>query len=450
MMIRFKRYTFLLPVLLVCLVLLGCTPVEVPSGSTEAPTDRVPAEYTVTFLAGNAVIETQTVQEGQCPTAPAVQAEGFQFQYWTDDSGAEVSPDTIPITGDTTYTAFGYPLLTTHAPFLFADGDGALDPDGLLTKDAVQKAFNALAASGAWDFFPKMPAGDIAITSQELAELLYSFFPAETVDSVVFALDPEVTRSQFAVVMCQLLGRLEDGDIVCDATPPTDVDGDTAQLNYLLEASQAHTHDSAGTTWSEYIARFQREPGFFLENGYLYYVNQDGSLLRDGTVGLLSFGADGHYTCGDAELDAIVVEILAQLIAENPDMTRFDLLYQAFLYCRDSFTYLRKEAFSKGQTGWEIECAKTMFTTGRGNCYNYAATFWALARGLGYDARAVSGVVLSDEQPHGWVFIEFDGEDYIFDCEWEMAYRVQHDPPNYDMNMFMIPSSKWSYWRYQW
>ncbi len=448
---RFKKYLFIALALALCLALAGCDGAIESTGSA-GTSQAAQTEYTVTFLVGGTVYDQQTVPQGECPTAETPQAEGLDFLYWADESGAEVSPDSIPVTGDVTYTACGYPQLTTHAPFLFTDSSGALDPDGLMTKDAVQKAFNALAASGAWDYFPKMPAGDTTISAQELTELLYHFFPAEAVDSAASGLDGDVTRVQFAVAMCQLLERTEDGDICTDADAelPTDVDSDTAQLGSLLEAAIVHTHGESGTTWSEYVTLSQRDPGFFLQNGYLYYVNEDGKLLRDGTVGLLYFGTDGRYTCGDEELDTIVADILAQIIADNPEMTRFELLYEAFVYCRDSFTYLRKEAFSMGQTGWEIESAKIMFTGGRGNCYNYAATFWALARGLGYDARAVSGVVLSDEQPHGWVFIEFDGEDYIFDCEWEMAYRVQHDPPNYDMNMFMIPSSKWSYWRYQW
>ena len=76
---------------------------------------------------------------------------------------------------------------------------------------------------------------------------------------------------------------------------------------------------------------------------------------------------------------------------------------------------------ASGETGWQTEYAVEMLSTQRGNCYNYAAVFWALARGLGYDAKAYSGSI--SQQPHGWVEIDFDGVTYLFDPELEMAAR---------------------------
>lgn len=64
-----------------------------------------------------------------------------------------------------------------------------------------------------------------------------------------------------------------------------------------------------------------------------------------------------------------------------------------------------------------------MNCTGRGNCYCYAAAFWAAARALGYDAKIVSGTYGADEAPHGWVEILRGGERYTYDVEIEMAVR---------------------------
>ena len=65
-----------------------------------------------------------------------------------------------------------------------------------------------------------------------------------------------------------------------------------------------------------------------------------------------------------------------------------------------------------------------MLRTKRGNCYNYAAAFWAAARQLGFDARVVSGGVGWSGSPHGWVEIDnADGVPYIYDPELEMSYR---------------------------
>ena len=86
-----------------------------------------------------------------------------------------------------------------------------------------------------------------------------------------------------------------------------------------------------------------------------------------------------------------MAEVLAPICEENE--TREEMRRAAFNYVRDSFEYLRRNYYAVGETGWEVEEATTMFSTGRGNCYNYAAAFWALARGLGYDATAVSGTM---------------------------------------------------------
>lgn len=108
---------------------------------------------------------------------------------------------------------------------------------------------------------------------------------------------------------------------------------------------------------------------------------------------------------------------------------------------RDSFTYLRRNYYESGETGWETAEALTMLSTGRGNCYNYAAAFWALARGLGYDAEAVSGTISRRGQPHGWVMI--DG--LYYDLETEMAYRRDGV---YDRHMFAMDEVRASQWSY--
>ena len=62
------------------------------------------------------------------------------------------------------------------------------------------------------------------------------------------------------------------------------------------------------------------------------------------------------------------------------------------------------------------------FTTGRGNCYAYAATFCEMALALGYDAHLVTGSVplaRGGLGPHGWVEIDgFNGGTYVFDPDF--------------------------------
>ena len=88
-----------------------------------------------------------------------------------------------------------------------------------------------------------------------------------------------------------------------------------------------------------------------------------------------------------------------------------------------------------------------MLSTSRGNCYNYAAAFWALARGLGYDATAVAGTVGWDRDPHGWVIMyDAEGERITYDVELEMAYRYQRG--RYDVDMYAMGSWKANQWNY--
>lgn len=429
--------------LTVCLCLTACD-TNVPIVETQ------PCAYTATFMVGGEVYQKQTVAIGTAPDGVIPSGDDFIFRYWVDADGHEVEPSQISLSCDTTYTAVCYPVLSSHVPFLFTGSDNQLHPEADLTPATLRHALGVLAAEGATRFFPALPGGGSAITSQELKALLTSFYPEDQVSLAFAGLeDKTLTRGDFAVIICRLQCRMgETITVDQDAVLPADLHTGMDQLEALLEASMAHTCTYEGIKWVSYDLPMDWEPGFVLEDGWLYYVQENGYLLRDEKLGLLYFGENGRYTSGDAELDQLVADILRSFTEKNPNMDRFDLLYEAHVYCRDSFKYLRRNSYAFGAKGWEIEDAKTMFTKGRGNCYNYAAAFWALARGLGYDARAVSGTCTGSDQPHGWVFIEFDGKDYLFDCEWEMAYRTEREI--YDKSMFMIPSNKWSYWTYKW
>ena len=86
-----------------------------------------------------------------------------------------------------------------------------------------------------------------------------------------------------------------------------------------------------------------------------------------------------------------------------------------------------------------------MFQTGKGNCYNFTAAFWALARGVGYDAVCYSGLVGVERDPHSWVEIELNGEPRIFDVETEMQYRLIDD---YITSMYNIDYDRGALWSY--
>lgn len=441
---RIRNYIIICVLLLtICLGIAAC-------GSVPASTETEPSGYTATFMVGGKIYASDTVTVGYAPQAVIPSGDSFIFRHWVDKNGQIVQPEQIPLTADTTYTAVCYPVLSKHVPFLFIGTDNKLHPEADLTPSALRNALQSLAAEGAEAFFPALPGGGSAITCAELKEVLVSFYPEDQVNLAFAGIeDKTLTRGDFAVIICKLQYRMgETITLAENAVLPSDLHAGMDQLEALLEASMEHGCSYDGITWASYKLPTGWDPGFVLNNGWLYYVQEDGYLLKNEKVGLLYFGENGRYTSGNTELDQMVADILRSFTENNPDMERIDLLYEAHVYCRDSFKYLRRNSYAFGAKGWEIEDAKTMFTKGRGNCYNYAAAFWALARGLGYDARAVSGTCTSTDQPHGWVFIEFDGKDYLFDCEWEMAYRTEREI--YDKSMYMIPSNKWSYWHYKW
>lgn len=430
-----KKKIFAAVLLIICigLGLLACT--------------KTP-KYTVRFYVGDTLHSEQTVVAGQAPTQVTAQADGAVFGGWQNSASQVVDVTAAPITQDTDYQVVLYPVLNQHAAYLFADEAGFARPGDPLTGAELTLALNALAGDTAKKHFPSLPAGNEPITYNGIREIMSAFFPAEELNKA-FSIGgtAKLSRLEFATGMNTLLKR-GTGPVVlaADAKIPVDLFRGQDGAADMLEAVVPHQTVAEGTLWQN-MELPQPQPGFMNMNGWLYYLQENGQFLRGGDVDTLHFDANGRYTCGDAELDALVADILSKLIAENPDMDKLELLRQCQIYCRDTFEYLRRSSYEFGITGWEIKDAKDIITTGRGNCYGFAAAFWALARGLGYEAYAISGTCLSDNQPHSWVMIPFDGEEFFFDPEWEWAY---HDRGVFDKDMFMISLTQAKYWTYKW
>ena len=416
-------------------------------------THSSPAEsvtYTVTFQVGETVVDQQSVAENQLPTTVTAQIPGVHLLGWTDANSTSIDPFAIPVTADVTYQALFYPQLTNHVPYLFANEDGLLLPDEILNHADLALALNALAAEGAAEYFPTLPNDVSPVAYADLAAILAHFYTAEEI-TAAFPEAQDLTRSLFASGMNQLLGRTTDAPLSLNANyaPPADITADRADAVTLLEASAEHMPVADGILWSSLELPTAYEPGFINLEGQLYYVQEDRHFLKDGYVGTLYFDPEGRYTSGDATLDATVVSLLKEMIAQNPEADRFALLRIVYDHCHQNYTYRRTFDHPEyGSTGWEIQRANAMFETTKGNCYSYAAIFWALSRGLGYETRAISGKVLEDDQPHSWCIIQLeDGEDYIFDPQWQYNYTergiTHHD-------MFKIPMDRIGYWLYQW
>ena len=426
--------------LLVCL-LCGCT----NQTETEPPT----LKYTVTYIVGDTVYATQQVEAGRHPTVQRAQIEGTTFQGWINAEGELIDPRAVAVHGNISYVAKLQATLSEHMPYMELDAHGMFRPDDLLTWQEVRYGLECLSQESAWHLLPELPQGN-TVPREDLMQVLYNFFPKADVDRVAPVEAEEVlTRAGFSRCMHILLGRQYRERFVLGAgeTIPLDVFAQREDKVALLEACLRHTPDEEGIGWEDLDLVTGWEPGFNVNEGRLYYVREDGHLLRNDYVGDLFFGPAGNYTCGDPVLDNQVAGILNRIMTDNPELEGLELLRKVYDHCHKNYKYLRKEAFSFGLTGWEISAAKEMFSTGRGNCYNYAAIFWALARGLGYDVTCLAGTCLEDEQPHGWVGLEYEGKKYFIDPEWQYAYTERGE---FDKDMFMLTMDQVWWWTYRW
>lgn len=434
----------------VCGILLtGCgNEMSLPEDTAEAETSAPKESYTVRFMVNGRTISMQLVKAGGSPSVPEVNIEGYVFSHWEDEQGNGVRPDMTVIGENRVFSAVMNPEISVYTPYLFVDEKGFANPGGLLTGQDLSRALKALAVVNE-------ALGQVSIdieadqwTAGALQTVLNDCFREGAVQAALADLaEAPVTRSDFARVMNKLLGRKETVKITQQQTLPPDVPLQEDMENILKAVLNCEYDPEGSAIHKEVLLGMRWQPGFTNLGGWLYYADENGKLLVNGELGTLTFGADGRFTCGDEELDKIAAELIAGFIAEDPEADRETLLMKAFVHTRDSFNYVNRGILDTGATGWETEKAKQMFDKGSGNCYNYAAVFWALARQLGYDAVCCSGKALSNAGPHAWVQIEMDGKPYIFDPQ--LAWReTTGERTNWGEDMFKIPERLWHQWRY--
>lgn len=390
-----------------------------------------------------------------------------------------------------------------HAAYLKGCAEGAFAPTGIVTRaEAAQMLFGLLsetpaarvafddvasdvwyydavcllAAGGIIDFTGSKACPNEPLSRAEFVSMLSRFFPdADYVCSYsdvtastryysdiskatklgwvsgyvdgTFRPDNQISRAEAATVINRALGRTPDQEKI-DSIIPIYSDVSIKHWAYyqIMEATVPHTFVSnanATETWdSADTSGLKRPFGPMTVDQELYYIDKTRTPVTGQYVGGLYFGEDGRYTSGDEEIDTYVKGVLSQITSAG--MTREEKLRAAYIYTRDSFSYLRRNYYKLGDTGWELTEAKTLFSTGRGNCYCYTAVFYCLAKQLGYDAAAISGVVGTNRSPHSWVEISFDDVSYIFDPELEMAYRKK-SANKYDFYMMSYDIVPWPY-----
>lgn len=189
-------------------------------------------------------------------------------------------------------------------------------------------------------------------------------------------------------------------------------------------------------------------PGYHVIGGYLYYAQEDGTLMKNDHRGFhLYFDNNGRFTSGSKYINELVAERLMMFIATRPAGTRDEWLREAFDYVTHNVFYVAGPITFLGDTcddeQWYLEAAVHGLRDWSGNCYDYAAAFTALARGLGYDAHAIAGQALMEHHEHSWVMMrqEEDGDLLCYDPQLEWRGAIMHERDNYGATMFGLKQS---------
>ena len=424
---------------------------------------ELPAEYTVSFMYEGKLYYSEKVAEGRYLRADVTPAD-VSFLGWVDSEGEYREVSEEPVYSDAEYTAVIGPKLKSLPAGCFpAEKDGLFYPDHVLTRsDMARTVYNMLAeppkgtpyiadirenalcykgaeslvAGGFMELTGERFRPDEPISVEELEFMLTQIFNGSKVEKLLSEKTGTLTRGEGAILLYELIGENRLSSAPAEAYYPDVPDGLDCYKAVSVIGEPSYVWAKAGE---------RLEPGFLNVDGWLYYVDDGGFFVRNSSVGSLSFGEDGRFSSGNEELDTIVAGKLDQLI-KTQSMSRESMLYEAYKYIRDNHLYLKGSYYRVEETGWEIDEALKLLSKGRGNCYSFAAGMWALARGLGYDAKAVSGFISHTYQPHGWVEIEIDGVMYVFDAEQEgLYYRARGE---YNVNMFKMTYETASFWTY--
>ena len=311
-----------------------------------------------------------------------------------------------------------------------------LHPDDRLTRGEMLKTLSA--------FYPQT---EETFVFQDLGadNPLYPYFCTAAANgwiasgSLVHAhVDEPVTRGSFARIMNRVLHRNGERHLTNRQTGTVlDVIPGGEYYDEMIEAAIPHSYrmEDGEEIWTDSKPLPVHEPGFFFSGVRLHCIAEDGNPVVNTSLDGLLFNTNGEITSGDAELDQKLWEILEKTI--DPDiMTREEMLRAVYDHVVANYNYIYGRMYAFGAEGWAIREAKRMLNDSGGNCYCYAALFYELARFVGYDAQIYSGRVNGEQYefrdyegnnvfagemstPHAWVEIEIEGENYLFDTEFE-------------------------------
>ena len=497
-------------------VLLLVRPGAAPAPeATETPTPETPepsSDLLTVRLHGVEGTRELRLQPGELLLPEEAPLEGYTFLRWQDAQGQTLPAEGVSVWEDGDY----YPVYAMrlgradHLPYLSLDDSGAFHPGGTVTRrEAVCILYFLLDTELVGDGrFVDLPEDDPAfaaaatlktlgalsgsrlhpdetITRREFLNMLCCFFPEgreEIAFSDLDASDPdyrrfctaaergwiepgaarpdeELTRLELVCCLNAVTGRHGDsGRQLALAGTILDMDRNDPLYWDVAEATLIHRHLDEGEQERWLASRHPplREEGLFFLGCELHAIGPDGNAVVNGEYAGLRFDENGIETSGDPELDRRIRELLPTLV-DPAAMEPEEMLRVLFDHTVRQYKYHIGNIYPMNEpSGWEAGEALTMLTEGRGNCYNFAALYYELARAVGFDAKAYTGGIIGgtkllsrsytdihgellelpyNRSPHGWVEIEFDGVPYIFDPEY--AYRI-HNKGYKDYGFFKL------------
>ena len=141
--------------------------------------------------------------------------------------------------------------------------------------------------------------------------------------------------------------------------------------------------------------------------------------------------ADGTIIVPNTSLMAMSAALLNDCTTMN--MRRTDKLQSSFDYLTEILSYERSTEIPTGD--WAEDYAEKALSTGKANCYGYAAAFAYLASGLGYESRVCVGTVTSSlggRTLHSWTEVRLGNRWYVFDPEMQDAKGGGYYKQTYD------------------
>lgn len=345
-------------------------------------------------------------------------------------------------------------------PFLTAREDGSVHMEEALTKDDLLYCLSlwledqdvyGRATEGVEEAM--MDTEDVSV--KVLKEALADLPEAEDLENVLSSKglsDPvqTITRGSFAEIMVEtfrftdFIVRFEpikalpfdldiDNDALLLATQPYTVKLEVPDRFPIKQLQGTITKEPKCEGITKAFLNAEWPEGFSFARGHLYYADENGTLMRNDTLGThLFFGEDGKQTSGDDELDKLTAEKIFGYMLADPEGTRYTWLRTAFMdVARNTWYYpgVHPDYGNNCDDEWLIPFALTGLDSWRGDCYVYAASFTVLARALGYDAHANSGIALdAPSGPHSWTIIHIDPKNPLDIIPGEAAADYFYDP----------------------